>query len=142
MTPQQIAAAVLAKAGGYDQTMAKPDPVILAAWAESLDGIDRAAAMRAVTAHYSEEHRRIMPSDVLKRVRAESARQRTADLVMSFNAVPDADPDDVPAYLEALRAGRLVDNSRQAQERPIGELVTAVLAKGKNRIPVNDEASA
>lgn len=128
MSGYDTAKAVLAKASLGDPTLSRPDDGVLAFWAEQLADVDRAAALRAVTAHYSEEHRRIMPSDVLKRVRAESAHQRTYDLA-TFNAVPDADPDDVPAYLTALRAGRLIDNSRKAEQRPVSQLVNSVLAK-------------
>jgi hypothetical protein len=119
------AKAVLAKASLYDQTMAKPDPGILDAWTEAIGAIDLNAALRAVAAHYTEEHRRIMPADVIKRVRAERVSFRTFELD-NFNAVPDADPDDVPAYLDALRSGRLVDESPKTQ-RPMPQLVTEIL---------------
>jgi hypothetical protein len=101
---------VLGKASLLDQTIAKPDPGILAAWAEQLEGITPHEGIRAVQAHYGDETRRIMPADVIKRVRAERAtlqRPEQPDL----NAVPDADPDDVNAWLEALRAGRLRNDS-------------------------------
>jgi len=129
------AKAVLAKASLGDRTFSRPDAGVLAFWAEQLHDVDPAAALRAVTAHYSEEHRRIMPSDVLKRVRAESAAQRRQDYDQ-VNAVPDADPDDVPAYLAALRAGRLVDNSPAAQPRPISAVVEKIL----RRRPIDAQA--
>ncbi len=49
--------------------------------------------------------------------------------------VPDADPDDVPAWLAALRAGRLVNASaaKDAPLRPVTALASAVLAK--HRVP-------
>jgi hypothetical protein len=119
---------VLAKASLGDQTFSKPDPGVMAFWAEALADIDRQAALRAVTAHYTEEHRRIMPADVIKRVRAEAATFVTFEH-RNFNAVPDADPDDVPAYLEALRAGVFVDNSptEYQRDRPVRQLIEAAL---------------
>jgi hypothetical protein len=125
MMDDTTARAVLAAASLGDQTFAKPDPGILAFWAEILGDVDLSAALRAVKAHYTEEHRRIMPADVIKRVRAERVSFRTFELD-NFNAVPDADPDDVPAYLDALRAGRLVDESPKTQ-RPMPQLVTEIL---------------
>ena len=105
----ETAKAVLAKASLGDQTFARPDPGILAFWAEALGGIDREAALRAVTAHYTEDHRRLMPSDIVKRVRAEQPHSTGPILTeIPLGYVPDADPDDVPAYLAALRDKRFV----------------------------------
>jgi hypothetical protein len=122
------ARAVLATASLGDQTFARADPGILTFWAQALGGIDKAAALRAVVAHYIDEHRRIMPSDVIKRVRAEEASVKSYE-ERHFNAVPDADPDDVPAYLEALRSGRYVNNSptEYDTERPIRQIIASTL---------------
>lgn len=123
MSGYDTAKAVLAKASLGDSTIPRSDPGVLAWWAEKLDGIDPQAALRAVDAHYTDEHRKVMPSDIIKRVKAEQANDPG---IATFNAVPDADPDDVPAYLDALRAGRLIDESPKTQ-RPMPQLVTEIL---------------
>jgi hypothetical protein len=71
VTAIDTAKAVLAKASLSDQTFAHPDLGIAVAWAEILGDIDRDAALRAVTAHYANETRRLMPADVLRRVKVE-----------------------------------------------------------------------
>jgi hypothetical protein len=123
MSGHDTAKAVLAKASLGDSTIPKPDAGVLEFWAEQLVGIAVDEGVRAVTAHYAEEVRKIMPADVIKRVTAE---RKTRFDIGDFNAVPDADPDDVPAWLAALRAGRLVDESPK-EPRPMGELVRSTL---------------
>lgn len=137
MSAVEAARAVLAAASLVDSTMPKPDVNVLRMWAEILGDIDVDAAKRAIIAHYGEEHRRIMPADVRRRVEAERAvvtAQRVVD-GSNCNAVPDADPDDVPAWLAALRAGRLVDRSPKGLvARPVSALVASTLA----RRPINE----
>jgi len=133
MTAIDTARAVLAAASLIDPTMPKPDANALRMWAELLGDVDPDRAVRAVKGHYSDEHRRVMPSDVLKRCKAEQAT--VTRLSLDYNRVPDADPDDVPAYLEALRSGKLVDRSPRpdAPARPIEALVAA--AANRHRVP-------
>jgi hypothetical protein len=132
----QTASRVLAKIAAYEPTFPKPDPIILAAWAEALEGCPQEAALAAVTEHYRTTSQRIMPADILRIVKSHP-RVVTAS---TANMVPNADPDDVPAYLEALRRGDLVDNSPRvgAPARPIAQLIASTLAKRK---PVESEAS-
>jgi hypothetical protein len=115
------AAMVLAKAAAFDPTFPKPDAMILAAWSEALAGINPQSALNAVTAHYRASSVRIMPADVLRIVRAQPRP------VTDAHMVPDADPDDVPAYLAALRSGRLVDANRDVVPQP--ERVRALVAQ-------------
>lgn len=102
MNPLETAAAVLAKASLYDPTFARPDAGVAVAWAEALGPVDKADALQAVADHYATQTRRVMPADVLAGVK----RIRTERVTRDPEPVPDADPDDVPAYLAALRAGR------------------------------------
>jgi len=103
-TPDQVATAslVLGKASLLDQTFARPDAGIAFAWAEAMGDVNREDALTVVTEHYRSETRRIMPKDILDGVR----RMRRARLDREPEAIPDADPDDVAAYLAALREGR------------------------------------
>jgi hypothetical protein len=132
MSGYDTAKAVLAKASLGDSTIPQSDPGVLHWWAEKLEGIDVQAALRAVDAHYSEEHRKVMPADIIKRVKAEQAYNRYPDIA-TFNAIPDADPDDVPAYLDALRAGRLIDESPKTLRDMPQLLATFQAEQAKNR---------
>jgi hypothetical protein len=134
MTEYETAKAVLAKAALGDPTLSRPDPGVLAFWAEQMVGIDRDAALRAVTSHYSEEHRRIMPADVRCRVAAEGvADEAAAGNPIPLNHVPDADPDDVPAYLAALRAKRFVNESPTEYHPDRSVATRALIASTLNR---------
>jgi hypothetical protein len=60
-----------------------------------------------------------MPADVITRVRA--IRQRR--LADTIEAPPDADPDNVPAYLNALRENRAITASGEpTRQRPVHAL--------------------
>lgn len=71
--PRDVAAVALGKAALLDKTTPRPDPHVLDAWAEVLAGagfvITVDAALRAVTEHYTEEHRSLMPADIVARAR-------------------------------------------------------------------------
>lgn len=133
MSAVEAAEAVLAAASLVDSTMPKPDVNVLRMWAEILGDIDVPAAKRAIVAHYADEYRRVMPADIRRRVNAEQATARAQRIVdgTNCNEVPDADPDDVPAWLAALRAGRLVDRSPAGPltPRPVAALVASTLAR-------------
>jgi hypothetical protein len=104
MTPAETAE-LLGLAAAFDRrTIGRTD---IAAWTAVLADLELDAAKQAVTAHYATETRWIMPADIRQAVlkkRAEAAADYqgpglTAD-------IPDADPDDIPAYLTALRTQR------------------------------------
>jgi hypothetical protein len=119
----------LAMASAFDQTFAKPDPIIIAAWATVLGDMDPEAAKRAVEGHYTDEHRRIMPSDVVKRVRSE--RATVQQIHRHHNAVPNADPDDVKAWLAAVKRGDyIVEDTEPTKPRDIKGIIDAALDKG------------
>jgi len=121
MRPHE-AAELLALAAAFDQrTVGEADAL---AWAEALGNINQADARTAVTEHYRHETRRLMPVDVLTGVR----RIRSNRLAEFAEQVPDADPDDVPAYLAALREQRYRAASGEAA-RPVAALVAAVASR-------------
>jgi hypothetical protein len=124
VTALDTAKAVLAKASLLDQTFAKPDLGIAVAWAEALGDMDQADACEAVTQHYRAENSRLMPKDVITGVR----RIRSNRLAELAEEVPDADPNDVAAYLAALREQRYRAASGEAA-RPVAALVAAVASR-------------
>lgn len=117
-----VALLVLAKASCYDQTFARPDPAIAAAWHEAIGHLDPTDALAAVADHYANQTRRLMPADVIAGVR----RIRGDRLAREPEPVPDADPNDVPAYLAALRAGRHRAADNHQPLRPVAQLTAAV----------------
>lgn len=61
----------------------------------------------------------VSPSEIRAEVR--KARKDRAD--RQLEDPPDADPDDVAAYLEALREGRAKAHDGTEKPRPVGELL-------------------
>ena len=99
MTPAECAT-VLAVAQSYDRrTVGEVDVV---AWHRIIGHFAADECREAVVAHYARSREWCMPFDVVTGVRAQRADRRGRVL----EAVPDADPDDVPSYLTALRDGR------------------------------------
>lgn len=78
-----------------------------AAWRQALGDLPLDDCRAAVTAHYAERTEWVMPAHV----RAGVKRMRADRLERAPLAIPDADPDDVPAYLAAVRSGRHRDAS-------------------------------
>ncbi|MQS14486.1 hypothetical protein F7Q99_20010 [Streptomyces kaniharaensis] len=104
MTPSQVAE-LLTMASAFDRrTVGKTDVM---AWHLVLRDVDFEQAQAAVAAHYADTRDWIMPSDIRHRVRKQRD-QAAADIQGPGlpAEIPDADPDDVPAYLEALRRQR------------------------------------
>jgi len=127
MTPGD-AAKLLALAAAFDRrTVGEADAM---AWASTLDDLRLEDCIDAVKNHYRESTEWIMPSHVRAGVRA-IHRERIAYVRQHDpHAVPDADPDDVPAYLAAIREGRYRPASVEAVPRPeVLELVESA-AKG------------
>ena len=125
MTPSQ-AAELLAFAAAFDRrTVGKADAL---AWHTVLADIDHDDARRAVAAHYATETRWIMPADIRQAVRAahdEGARDIQGPGQPA--QVPDADPDDVPAYLAAVRAQRhRAVRGETLTRRPVAALTAGV----------------
>jgi hypothetical protein len=117
---------LLAFAAAFDQrTIGRAD---VAAWHAVLGDLDLTQARQAVAQHYASETRRVMPADIRAAVRA-----RRSDTAADFvgpglpATVPDADPDDVPAYLAALREQRTrAADGQQLVARPVAALLAGV----------------
>lgn len=78
------------------------------AWYLLLGDLDYPEAVAAAAA-VGRTARFITPADIRAQIQATRTRAaRTRDSVATALAVPDADPNDVPGYLAALRAGRLL----------------------------------
>lgn len=71
------------------------------AWHEVLNDLPFEDCKAAVMDHFRSSKEWLMPADI----RATVGRLRAARLAHP-DAVPDADPDDVPGYIAALRQGR------------------------------------
>lgn len=108
---------VLAVAAAFDnRTVGAADSM---AWYRVIGHLNQHEAEEAIIAHYSETRDRIMPSDVLSRV----GKLRALRIAHAGpESVPDADPDDVPAYQAALREGRFVVASGM-RPRPVGQAI-------------------
>lgn len=125
MTPAQTAE-LLALAAAFDRrTLGKTDVL---AWHTVLTDIDYEAAKQAVTQHYATETRWIMPADI--RTAVHTTRANTAADYQGPGLpaeIPDADPDNVPAYLTALRAQRTrAADGIELKPRKMAELLAAV----------------
>ncbi|MGW1796919.1 zinc finger domain-containing protein [Streptomyces sp. NPDC001984] len=105
MTPAETAE-LLGLCAAFDRrTIGKTDVL---AWQTVLADVDFTAAKQAVTAHYAAETRWIMPADIRQAVRKQRAETAADYQGPGLSAeIPDADPDDVPAYLAALRAQKI-----------------------------------
>ncbi|MGW6913744.1 zinc finger domain-containing protein [Kitasatospora sp. NPDC054939] len=119
-------ATLLALAAAFDRrTVGDAD---VRAWQTVLADIDYEQAQAAVTHHYANTRNWVMPADIREHVRR-LRDQAAADLQGPGLAaeVPDADPDDVPAYLDALRAQRnRAALGEPLRRRPVAELISSV----------------
>ncbi|MEU3851769.1 hypothetical protein [Streptomyces sp. NPDC029554] len=124
MTPSETAE-LLGFAAAFDRrTVGKADVL---AWQTILGDIDYTAARAAVTAHYGRETRWIMPADIRQHVltqRADTAADIQGPGLPA--AIPDADPDDVPAYLAAVKEQRTRAADGELKRRPVAELLAGV----------------
>ncbi|MEU9558020.1 zinc finger domain-containing protein [Streptomyces fumanus] len=124
MTPAETAA-LLSFAAAFDRrTLGEADVL---AWHTVLADIAFEPAKAAVTAHYATETRWIMPADIRQHVLAR--RNDTAADIQGPGlpaAIPDADPDDIPAYLAAVREQRTRAANGQLRPRPVRELLAGV----------------
>lgn len=118
---------VLACAAAFDNRTIGTADII--AWWRVIGHLSQGEAEDAVIAHYTESTDRIMPGHILARVKKIHAERlgRTPD------ALPDADPDDVAAWLAALREGRNRVATGQLEARPVREAIetTFVYVKSK-----------
>ena len=134
MTPAETAE-LLGLCAAFDRrTIGKTDVL---AWQTVLADVDIEAAKAAVTAHYAAETRWIMPADirqaVLKR-RAEAAADYQGPGLTTD--IPDADPDDVRAYLAALRSQRT-----RAADGLTPRPVAALLGRAVHQLPAGNSTA-
>ncbi|MFI1889863.1 zinc finger domain-containing protein [Streptomyces jumonjinensis] len=104
------------------------------AWYDVLADYPLAAARQAA-ARVAARQPFVSPAEIITEIRKQRA-DRATDLQGPGQPaeIPDADPDDVPAYLAALRNQRArAADGHQLHARPIGQLVKA-LGEG-TRIP-------
>jgi hypothetical protein len=107
-------ATLLTMCAAYDRrTIGEAD---VRAWQAVLDDVAFADARDAVVEHYKRTRDWIMPADV----RTIAKKARGDRLNRHLELVPDADPDDVPAYLTALREDRM--RTADGGGRPIPDL--------------------
>lgn len=101
MTPEQVVDLLTLIAARDRRTVGKVD---VAVWHEDIGDLDFADARQAVTEHFREEPGTwLMAGHVRRRVKAIRA-DRSGPAGPGLHPVPPAaDPDDVPAYLAALR---------------------------------------
>lgn len=141
MTPADTAR-VLALVQTYDNR--KVDAIVVGAWHALLEPLTFDDACAAVREHYTTRRDWLMPLDILDGVK--SLRRRRLDNVEL--QVPDANPDDTAAYLQAVkdRNMRAADGlqprdlppldrtfpSPPAQPRPLA------ITSGPARTPVTD----
>lgn len=115
-------ATLLTMCAAYDRrTIGEAD---VHAWQAVLDDVTFPDARDAVVEHYKRTRDWIMPADV----RTIAKKARADRLNRHLELVPDADPDDVPAYLDALREGR----TRTADG---GDIAVPDLSRLTRRVP-------
>lgn len=123
MTPDQIPT-LLKQVSYADPRLLPSDPQELmglaALWATVLTDVPTDYALQAVGQHYAACPFPIKPSDIADRWRT-TVRERMRQHTGTFepNQHPHVDPDDVPAYLDALRAERQRVITGIAQPTPV-----------------------
>lgn len=133
MVSRGDAARLLALAAAFDRrTVGEEDAI---AWSDVLADLDAEDCAKAIRDHYRDQTAWIMPAHIRTAVR----RARAERITREPEPVPDADPDDVPAYLAALRAGRR-RSARGERARPVTALLNEAarwhsLPRGAGRVP-------
>lgn len=84
----------------------RPDAVSqteIEAWYQLLHEVDFDDAKTVVTAHFSESDRPLSPAKIRTGVRTIAAARKPVEAPADRVRVPDADPDDPRAFIQALR---------------------------------------
>lgn len=117
---------VLAVAAAFDnRTVGDADCI---AWYRAIGHLNQQEVEEAIIAHYMETTDRIMPAHVLGRV----GKIRALRLAHAGpEAVPDADPDDIPAYQAALREGRWRTASGMVSQ-PVRQAIETAFNNGQH----------
>lgn len=121
---QSEAGLVLAKCGAFDNR--KPSPVVVQAWADSLDpSLPVGDALRFVTEHYAQSRDWIMPADLNRRWTEERRRRVSAVSLADYPPPPqDASPTEFlhmrQAFVEAIGAGHDVKTAAIVAHKSVG----------------------
>lgn len=88
-------------------------------------------AARAAAAAVARRQPFVSPAEIVAEIRTQRADRATDFQGPGLPAeIPDADPDDVPAYLAAIREQRTrAADGQQLRRRPVAELLAAVRAQ-------------
>lgn len=114
-------ATLLAMIQAFDRrTVGEAD---VTAWQAALDDLRFDDCREAVVAHFRISSDWLMPANVRAAVKAARRDRLERDLPID---PPDADPNDVRAYLEALRAQRHRVGDGTERPRPVAELIAGV----------------
>ncbi len=128
-------ALLLAKAQLVDNRTV--DEYVIEAWHEVVAALDYDDAMAALTEHRRTSTEYLTPAHIVTGVRA--IRKARLDRGTNSEGIPDADPDDVTAYLAALRERR-VQLAAGDTPRPVTALVQATTHQ-MPQIPRNGDAA-
>ena len=104
----------------YRRTIGEAD---VTAWQAALDDLRFEDCREAVVAHFRTSSDYLMPVAVRSAVKA-MRRDRLERDVEAF--IPDADPNDPTAYIEAMKARRARIADGTERPRPVAELVAGV----------------
>lgn len=98
------------------------------AWYDVLENFDLEATKKAAAAVAAKQPF-VSPAEIIAEIRASRGENASAFQGPGLSAeVPDADPDDVPAYLAALRAQRTrAADGVEMKARPVAELIAGVV---------------
>jgi hypothetical protein len=131
-------ATLLAMCAAYDQrTIGETD---VTAWQAALDDTDPDDARTAVINWYKRTRDRIAVSDVRTGV-ATIRAARLPHIGAGMEAwIPDADPNDIPAYLTALRAHRAQLAAADQPQRYDPDHLAAGMFRRPNALTARDTA--
>lgn len=119
MTPSEAALA-LTLASSFDRRTIGESDVL--AWHEAIGDLDFADVKSAIVGHYRDSTEWLMPATIRTRVKG----LRATRLAAVPDPIPDADPNDPPAYIRALREQRHQIADPTTRPRPVAQLVAHV----------------
>jgi hypothetical protein len=91
------------------------------AWYQLLADVDFQDAKAVVTTHFAESDRQLSPAKIRAGVRTLATARRPPETAADRLRVPDANPDDPKAFIEALKAHRW-QPERDAADYPLRQL--------------------